>query len=55
MIVDHSEFRAEDAREAAITRRALIEETLRLWVCDQNTVKFDKHIEIGTRRLRDRL
>lgn len=55
MIVDHSEFRAEDAREAAIARRALIEETLWLWVNDPDTVKFHKHSETGTRRLLDGL
>jgi hypothetical protein len=51
MIVDHSEFRAVAAREAAIAVGALFEGTSRLRVCDPDNVKFDKHSEIGTRRL----
>jgi hypothetical protein len=44
-----------EAREVAIAIGALFEGTLRLWVCDPDSVKFDKHIEIGTWLLLDRL
>ena len=53
--IDRDEFRAVDAREAAIAVGALFEGTLLLWVYDPDTVKFDQHIEIGTRLLLDGL
>jgi AcrR family transcriptional regulator len=53
--IDRGEFRAVDAKEAAIATGSLFEGTLLLWVYDPDTVKIDKHIEIGTRLLLDGL
>jgi AcrR family transcriptional regulator len=53
--IDRGEFRPVDAQQAAIAAGSLFEGTLLLWVYDPDTVKFDKHIEIGTQLLLDGL
>lgn len=53
--IDQGEFRQVDAREAAIAAGAIFEGTLLLWVCDPDTVSFDKNIETSCRLLLDGL
>ncbi|HSD84803.1 MAG TPA: TetR/AcrR family transcriptional regulator [Anaerolineae bacterium] len=53
--IDRGEFRPVDAKQAAIAVGSLFEGTLLLWVYDPDTVKFDKHVEIGTQLLLDGL
>jgi len=49
------EFRAANAREAALAITSIIEGTTLLWVLDPGTVKLEKHIESSVRLLLDGL
>jgi len=53
--IDAGEFRATNAREAALAITSIIEGTILLWVLDPGTVKLEKHIESSVRLLLDSL
>lgn len=53
--IDRGEFKAENAKDVAITIGAIFEGTILLWVYDSEAINLENHLRVGMKLLMDGL